>query len=104
MEKRNSPRHEKEASVLCSFLRTDTSDPGYMAKMVNYGGGGMGLESDRVLKPGTSLLCKLQDCSFSSVDSKSFEGPRTISLAEVRWCRELRGFGEPCFGIGIKYI
>ena len=104
MEKRTSPRHNKEASLLCIFLRTDRSDPGYTAKMVNYGGGGMCFESSRLLKPGTSVLCRLQDCSFNTADSKSFEGPRTISLAEVRWCKELRVIGKPCFGIGVKYI
>jgi hypothetical protein len=104
MEKRNSPRHNKEASILCSFFRTDRSDPAYTAKMVNYGGGGMGLQSSRLIKPGTSLLCKLQDCAFSNADSQSFESPRTISIAEVRWCREIRNVDEPCFGIGVKYI
>jgi hypothetical protein len=104
MEKRTSPRHKKEASILCSFFRTDRSDPGYTAKMVNYGGGGMCLQSSRLIKPGTSLLCKLQDCSFSSADSQSFEGPRTISIAEVRWCKEISDIGKSCFGIGVKYI
>ena len=104
MEKRTSARHNKEASILCSCFRTDRSDQGYTAKMVNYGGGGMCLQSSRLIKPGTSLLCKLQDCSFNSADSQSFEGPRTISIAEVRWCKELRDIDKPCFGIGVKYI
>ncbi len=104
MEKRASPRHKKEASILCSFFRTDRFDPGSMAKMVNCGPGGMCLESSRLFKPGTSLLCKLKDCSFSTADSGCFEGPRSVSIAEVRWCKEIRDNGKTYFGIGVKYV
>ena len=100
MEKRVTKRQTCEASIISNCFNKEKV---FNAKMLNYSKNGMYFESDSLFKNGTNILFKTKSCSFSASDPELGEGLRTISLAEVRWWKEIGDDDSPHFGIGVKY-
>ena len=100
MEKRINKRHKCEASIRCSCFNKENI---INAKMLNYSESGMYFESDSVFKEGTNILFKMKRCLFIPSDPELCEGLRTVSLAEVKWWKEMSGEDSSHFGIGVKY-
>ena len=75
----------------------------YRARVLNFSEGGLYFESEHPLKPGTTILFRLEVSRCGASGSEGYDCLRTISLAEIRWCQDLFRNGESCFGIGAKY-
>jgi len=71
--------------------------------MLNCGEGGMYFESDSFFKEGTNIFFKVKNFSFDTSAPELCDGLRTVSLAEVRWWKEMSSEDPSRFGIGVKY-
>ena len=75
----------------------------YRARVINCSESGLYFESNYPLKPGITILFRTEISGWGASSSEGCECLRTISLAEVKWCRDLVKNGELYFGIGAKY-
>lgn len=100
MEKRAGRRLKCEASITCSCFNKDEI---FNAKMLNYSPDGMYFESKFLLKERTNILFKVKDLRLDRSDPKHCEGLRTVSLAEVKWWKDMGDKTAANFGIGVKY-
>ena len=100
MNKRSDKRINCEASItFCCFNK----DHSFKAKMLNFSRQGMYFESDSFFKEGTCIFYKMQNCKFDNPDSEFYDAPRTTSLAEVRWWKQIGDKDSIYFGVGVKY-
>ena len=76
----------------------------YDAKVFNYSKDGMYFESDVFFKEGANIYFQMNDCLLDASDPELFEGLRTISLAEVKWWKNIGGEDDNRFGVGVKYV
>jgi hypothetical protein len=100
MEKRRHERHSCEATVEWSYFNKNAF---FNAKLTNYSAGGVYLETDHHLKPGTTIFLKIKMVPSRKLDIFDHEQPRIVSLGEVKWCIDLAKKGESSFGIGLSY-
>jgi len=48
-------------------------------------------------------MVRLNLDSWAAIDPETHEGLRTISIAEVKWCKEVADDQNPHYEIGIQY-
>ena len=101
MEKRTDERHRCEASIAWGCFNKKKM---FNAKILNYSKDGMYFESDVFFKEGANIYFQMNDCLFDASDPELCEGLRTISLAEVKWWKDIGGTDDNHFGVGVKYI
>lgn len=99
-EKRASERRICNALMSYSYFNHTSC---YEAKILNCSSGGMCFQSSQFLQLGATVCIRVQD--FKSFDAlKDCEvGLRCMSLAEVKWCREVPGAASAIYSIGVKY-
>jgi len=106
-EKRKNRRHDCDAIIKWTqFNRTtfnDGQDTFYPARVLNFSESGLYFKSESPLKPGTTILYRLEASGCGALDSEGYECLRTISLAEVKWCQDFFEDGASYFGIGVRY-
>ena len=101
MEKRTGKRHKCEASIaLGCFNKTKL----FNAKMLNFSKEGMYFESEVLLKEGAHIYFQMNDCLFDTSDPERYEGLRSVSLARVKWWKDIGGEKANHFGFGVKYM
>ena len=100
MEKRVEKRYNCKASIIYNCFNKENI---FHAEMLNYSEGGMYFESDSFFKEGINIFFKINKCLFDASDPETCNGLRTVSLAEVRWWKEISGEDSSHFGIGVKY-
>ena len=101
MEKRTDKRHRCEASIAWGYFNQKKL---FNAKMLNYSKDGMYFESDVFFKEGANIFFQLNECLFETSGPEHSEGLRTVSLAEVKWWKDIGGAGDNHFGVGVKYV
>jgi hypothetical protein len=75
----------------------------FQGKMANYSQNGLYFESESALKPGTSILIRVQNNLDANGTFEFKEGFRSISLGEVKWCKEFISEGSTHYAVGVKY-
>jgi len=100
-EKRTCERHCYSADIAVSYFNKEHS---YDAHTLNIGTGGMCFKSNLFLQPGATLYVRLKETHPNSSCSGFCEGLRLVTLAEVKWCREMNGVEAFPYGVGIKYF
>ena len=100
MEKRIDHRRKCDASIVCAYFNKENV---CNAKMLNYSRDGMYFESNSLFEEGSNIFFKIKDYLFDATDPDLFEGLRTASLAQVKWCKNMGGQDASHFGIGVKY-
>lgn len=100
MKKRSDKRMNCEASITYSYFNKDDS---FKARMLNFSKQGMYFESDSFFKKGTSIFYKIKNCKLDYSGSEFCEAPRTTSLAEVKWWKQIGDEASLRFGVGVKY-
>ena len=100
MENRIDQRHSCEVSIVCHCYNQPEI---FNAKMLNYSKSGMYFKSNTALKQGANIYFKIINCPVFPSDPESCRGLRTVSLAEVRWCKELNNGNSGSFEVGVKY-
>jgi hypothetical protein len=101
MEKRIDRRHRCEASIAWGCFNDKKT---FRAKMLNYSKDGMYFESEVNLKEGANIYFQMNDFMFDASDPGRYEGLRSVSLARVKWCKDIGGKKVNHFGFGVKYV
>ena len=107
IEKRTCKRHDCDATIkLTPFNRTAFNydqETFYHARVLNFSKSGLYFETRCSLKPGSTVMFRMQTAGCKALDDEGYESLRTISLVEIKWCQELIENGESYFGIGARY-
>ena len=101
MEKRTDRRHRCDASIELGCFNDKKT---FRARMLNYSKDGMYFESEVFLKEGANIYFQMNDCSFDISDPERYDGLRTVSLARVKWLKDIGGERFNHFGVGVKYV
>lgn len=64
---------------------------------------GMNFKSDIYLKPGSSILIRTKEFNPNGACTDDCKGKRTITLAEVKWCKEVVDANDSFYEVGVKY-
>jgi hypothetical protein len=100
LDKRAFKRQSSNASIVFSaFNTTECHD----AQTLNHCQDGMGLKSALPLQLGRTIFIRVKRFTPASSNSGQWEGLRSISLAEVKWCRKLALPNDFSYEIGVKY-
>ena len=100
-ERRTYERHKLSADVTFSHFN---KDPSYFAQTLNFGSGGMCINSSLLLKPGATVCIHLKKIHPKASGTGFCEGVRSVTLGEVKWCSELSGPTDFPYSIGVKYF
>ena len=73
------------------------------AKILNFSRSGIYLEADQAIRPGTTVLVRLEILISGTWGSPDHGWLRTISMGEVKWCKELIRNDAEFYGIGVRY-
>ena len=72
-------------------------------RMMNYSQNGLYFESESALRPGLSVLIRVQKNLAADTNCEIKEGFRSLVLGEVKWCKKFISEGAAYYGIGVKY-
>lgn len=101
MEKRSTTRFYDYGSVICSlFNAADHHD----AQMLNFSQSGMCFRTDKLFKPGTTVMIRLNKCPQCKAVHQEEGGLRSMTLAKVQWCQDDEDLPGPRFVSGVQYF
>ena len=100
-EQRVYDRHTFAADVVVSYFNKNHS---YFGQTMNLGTGGMCLKSSFSFQPGATVYIRLKKIHPNDSGTGSCEGLRCLTLAEVRWCSEVRDDKTLPYGVGVRYF
>lgn len=107
IEKRTYKRHDCDAMIKWTLFNQTAFNYGqksfHHARVFNFSKSGLYFETRCSLKPGSTVLFRIQTTGCKALDDEGYESLRTISLVEIKWCQELIKIGESYFGIGARY-
>ena len=101
VEKRACERHGYAADIAFSYFNGENS---YIAELLNICADGMCFKSNLSLQPGATVCIRLIKTHPNGTRSCSCEGLRSITLGEVKWCREVIDAKTMPYGVGVKYF
>jgi hypothetical protein len=100
-EKRGYERHSFTADIVCSYFN---KEPFYNAQMLNLGTGGMCFKSDSFLRPGATVFIRVKKIHPNGVCAGFCEGLRSVTLAEIKWCKKESETEDTDYEVGVKYF
>ena len=100
LEKRYSARHGDKSSVTVAYFNTEKYQH---AQSLNYSKDGIYFELDFPLKPGADVLIRRNSVAQPDAGPAPQEGFRSVSVANVKWCREIAELNRIRYGVGAKY-
>lgn len=102
MDKRGYRRFDSEIPIECSEFNKSMD---LEAKMINYSGDGICFSCRVPFKERSGIVFRIRKIPADFSYPSEAEGPRTISLAEVRWSKKTKDTqNNNSFTIGAKYI
>ena len=101
LEKRKDERECASIPIVCSYFNKEEY---FQAQTLNHCPGGVCLKSETYLKPGAAVLFRVHRFDRNAPCDCNSIGLRTVSLAEVKWCREILDSKAPSYEVGIKYF
>lgn len=101
MDKRAGNRYSCELSVACRYFNGEENSYG---KLLNYSKAGVYLESASLFKEKSIIFIRIEEILSNSAQLNLNFAPRTITLAEVRWCKKISDAGIARYAIGAKYF
>jgi hypothetical protein len=104
MNQRSMARSATNTPVACRLMSTQNDDPNMQGTMVNYSPGGTYIESWFGYKQGTVVMLRIEEYPAGNDVIQDETPPRSISLAEVKWVRQIEDRPAVRFGIGLRYI
>lgn len=100
-EKRHDERRQHVAPISFSYFN---KEPFFDAQTFNCGWGGMCFKSNFFLKAGTIVCIRSKNSNPNGFGIGVAEGLRSMTLAEVKWCREIHDGDVPAYGVGVRYF
>ena len=100
-EKRHAERCQHMALISFSYFNKESN---FEARTLNFGPGGMCFKSNFFLEPGTIVLIRLKKSNLNGLGNGVSEGLRSLTLAEVKWCKEIHDIDVPAYSVGVRYF
>ena len=100
MEKRSLVRNCTQIFVSCSSLTSNSTDAVSHGSMVNCSDGGTCIMLNHKIHEGCIVMIKATNLGMINPP----EGFRTLSLAEVKWSKQLEVGTIPNYAIGLRYL
>ena len=100
-ERRMETRYDCEAKIKWSYFIKGGS---FDAKTLNCSPNGIYFETPNEVKSGTTILIRIDSFSSKNIRSDEPNCLRSVSLAEVKWCRESSNGGDRYFGAGVRQL
>ncbi len=100
-EKRSGIRLHFRASIVYAPFNTSNY---HTAEVIDVGQKGMCFRSGAPLKPGAVVFIRMENYSGMIPNIRAEARLRTVTLAEVKWCRELYRKFEILYDIGVMYL
>ena len=100
-EKRHAERWPHMAPISFSYFNKEAF---FEAQTLNCGSGGIGFKSNFFLKPGTTVFIRLKKTNANGSGKGVSRAPRSMALAEVKWCRKISDIDVPAYGVGVGYF
>jgi hypothetical protein len=99
-EKRAYHRYICEALIKGSYLNKDRL---FDAKIVNFSEDGFSFETSSEIRPHATIFTRLENLFTENMNLSEHECLRTVSIGEVRWCRELLKDGLTYYVVGVRH-
>jgi hypothetical protein len=99
-EKRANERQRFVAPIVFSYFNKEEC---FDAQTLNHCDSGLCFKSDVCLKPGASVYIRVKKFPLNGSCSSNCAGLRSVTLAEIKWCRELSDPIVHSYEIGAKY-
>jgi len=100
-ERRLERRYECEAKIKWSYFITGGL---FDAKTLNCSPNGIYFETPNEVKSGTTIQIRIETLLSKNTRSDEPNCLRSVSLAEVKWCRESSNDGDRYFGVGVRHL
>ena len=100
-DQRKTDRYEACTSLT---YRLSLAGKNYHAKALNHSDNGISFENRFVLKPGTIVCLKRENCPGKCSSIAACDCCRTITFATVKWCKKREEIGVEQFAVGAEYI
>jgi hypothetical protein len=103
-EKRGDERYGCRSRLEWAYFNRRTH---HSARMVNFSLSGACFETTRALIPGATVLMRVDEfrpeCRAECREGVDCPFPRSITLGEVKWCRDVSETGRQRFGVGVRF-
>jgi len=100
-EKRATQRHRLSLPLEVSYInKRQRSD----AQLIDHCADGMCIRSRIEYKPGMSLVVRVKCYQSNDADIDFCDGPKSINLADVKWCKEIVDDERPSFKVGLQLL
>ena len=100
-DKRASERLRFTAAIEFSYFNREHF---YNAQTLNHCDEGMCIKSAVALKPGATVCIRLKKIPPDGASRRAYRGLRLFTMAEAKWCREIRIKTDHFYEIGVKYF
>jgi hypothetical protein len=99
-EKRMHERYHCEAMIKWSYFNRDRF---YTARVFNVSRNGICFETPHAIRQGTTIYIRTETLISKNMRLNEMECLRTVSLGEVKWCREKVEDGVSCYQAGVRH-
>jgi hypothetical protein len=99
--RRRAERYRSDARIKWSYFNKDRF---YDAKVSNFSQDGIYFETPHTIKPGTTILIRLETLSSNNMKSAEAVCLRTVSLADVKWCTKSSTDDDNNYGVGARHL
>ena len=99
--RRMEKRYDCEAKIKWSYFNKDRF---FDAKILNCSQNGTYFETPHEIKPGVTILIRVENLISKNMRSDEHLCLRTVSLADVKWCRDSSKDGNSYFGVGTRHF
>lgn len=100
-EKRATPRKHLSLPLEISYINKQKRSD---AQLINHCEGGMCIRSRNRYKPGMSLVVRVKCYQSNDADIDFCEGPRSINLVDVKWCKKIMEDEMLYFKVGLQLL
>jgi len=99
-EKRITQRQDYKVPIQVSIFNKKKF---FTAQTINNCIDGICFKSNTFLLPGTTVYLRVKKLPPDTSDACAFEGLRSATLGEIKWCKELVDTDTCTYEVGVKY-
>ena len=99
--RRRAERYRSDARIKWSYFNRNRF---YDAKVSNFSQDGIYFETPHKIKPGTTILIRLETLTSNNMKSAEAVCLRTVSLADVKWCTKSSTDDDNNYGVGARHL
>jgi len=99
-EKRITQRQDYKVPIQVSIFNKKKF---FTAQTINNCIDGICFKSNTFLRPGTTVYVRIKQFLPDTARESAFEGLRSATLGEIKWCKELVDTDTCTYEVGVKY-